>query len=355
MTKYIAKKLLYGLLVLAGVVVLVFFLFQGFGDPARIVMGQTGDSTTQANIRKELYLIDAKGERIPTFKQFLYYLNDVSPISFHSREEIRNKNLKGIFIGGEKKFGFKVPYLRKSYQSKRDVWSVLMQALPGTIILAIAAMFIAVLIGIPLGVLAAVRQNTWVDTSAIFGSIVGISAPSFFMGIIIAYLFGFLWSDWTGLHISGSWFAIDDITGERRLSLQNLILPAVTLGIRPLAIITQLTRSAMLDVLDQDYIRTAYAKGLGKKAVIWKHGLRNALNPVITAITGWFAELLAGAFFVEYIFGWQGIGKVTVDALEKLDYPVVMGSVLVAATFFILINILADILYGVIDPRVRIR
>jgi ABC-type dipeptide/oligopeptide/nickel transport system permease component len=355
MTKYIAKKLLYGLLVLAGVVVLVFFLFQGFGDPARIVMGQTGDSTTQANIRKELYLIDAKGDPIPTFRQFLYYLNDVSPLSFHSREEIRNKNLKGIFIGGEKKFALKVPYLRRSYQSKRDVWSVLMQALPGTIILAIAAMFIAVLIGIPLGVLAAVRQNTWVDTSAIFGSIVGISAPSFFMGIIIAYLFGFLWSDWTGLHISGSWFAIDDITGERRLSLQNLILPAITLGIRPLAIITQLTRSAMLDVLDQDYIRTAYAKGLGKRTVIWKHGLRNALNPVITAITGWFAELLAGAFFVEYIFGWQGIGKVTVDALEKLDYPVVMGSVLVAATFFILINILADILYGVIDPRVRIR
>jgi peptide/nickel transport system permease protein len=127
------------------------------------------------------------------------------------------------------------------------------------------------------------------------------------------------------------------------------------LGIRPLAIITQLTRSAMLDVLNQDYIRTAYAKGLGKRKVIWKHGLRNALNPVITAVTGWFAELLAGAFFVEYIFGWQGIGKVTVDALEKLDYPVVMGSVLISATFFILINILADILYGVVDPRVRLK
>jgi len=136
--------------------------------------------------------------------------------------------------------------------------------------------------------------------------------------------------------------------------MQNLILPAITLGIRPLAIITQLTRSAMLDVLDQDYIRTAYAKGLNKQKVVWKHALRNALNPVITAITGWFAELLAGAFFVEYIFGWQGIGKVTVDALEKLDYPVVMGAVLMAAMFFILINILADILYGVIDPRVRI-
>ncbi len=353
MLKYITKKILYGLLVLVGVVVLVFFLFQGFGDPSRIVAGQSSDSTTQANIRQELYLVNEKGENIPKFKQFLYYLNDVSPICFHSKKDIANKNLKGIFIGGNIKFGLKIPYLRKSYQTKRPVWNVLMQALPGTLMLAISAMFIAVLIGIPLGVMAAVKQNTWLDTSAIFSSIIGISAPSFFMGIIMVYVFGFVLSDWTGLHIAGSWFAIDD-EGHRRLTMQNLILPAITLGIRPLAIITQLTRSAMLDVLDQDYIRTAYAKGLSKRQVIWKHGLRNALNPVITAITGWFAELLAGAFFVEYIFGWQGIGKVTVDALEKLDYPVVMGSVLVAATFFIVINILADILYGVVDPRVRV-
>lgn len=353
MIKYIARKLLYGLLVLVGVVVLVFFLFQGFGDPSRIVMGQSGDSTTQLNIRKQLYLVDEEGKDIPKFKQFLLYLNDVSPVSIHTKEDIQNKKLKGLFIGGERKFGLKLPYLRTSYQSKRDVWSILMQALPGTIILAVAAMIIAIILGIPLGVLAAVKQNTWLDTSAIFGSIVGISAPSFFMGIIIAYLFGFVLSDWTGLHISGSLYEIDDETGRRTLALQNLILPAITLGIRPLAIITQLTRSAMLDVLDQDYIRTAYAKGLSKRTVIWKHGLRNALNPVITAVTGWFAELLAGAFFVEYIFGWQGIGKVTVDALEKLDYPVVMGSVLISATFFILINILADILYGVIDPRVK--
>lgn len=353
MLKYITKKILYGLLVLVGVVVLVFFLFQGFGDPSRIVAGQSSDSTTQANIRQELYLVNEKGENIPKFKQFLYYLNDVSPICFHSKKDIANKNLKGIFIGGNIKFGLKIPYLRKSYQTKRPVWNVLMQALPGTLMLAISAMFVAVLIGIPLGVMAAVKQNTWLDTSAIFSSIIGISAPSFFLGIIMVYVFGFVLSDWTGLHIAGSWFAIDD-EGHRRLTMQNLILPAITLGIRPLAIITQLTRSAMLDVLDQDYIRTAYAKGLSKRQVIWKHGLRNALNPVITAITGWFAELLAGAFFVEYIFGWQGIGKVTVDALEKLDYPVVMGSVLVAATFFIVINILADILYGVVDPRVRV-
>ncbi len=354
MLRYIAKKMLYGLLVLVGVVILVFFLFQGFGDPSRIVMGQSGDSTTQANIKKELYLVNEKGDKIPKLKQFLFYLNDVSPVCFHSREDIEKKKLKGIFIGGQNKFGLKIPYLRKSYQSKRPVWNILMQALPGTLMLAIAAMFIAILIGIPLGVMAAVKQNTWLDTTAIFSSIVGISAPSFFMGIIMVYLFGFVLSDWTGLHIAGNWFAIDD-EGRRRLSLQNLVLPAITLGIRPLAIITQLTRSAMLDVLDQDYIRTAYAKGLSKRQVIWKHGLRNALNPVITAITGWFAELLAGAFFVEYIFGWQGIGKVTVDALEKLDYPVVMGAVLISATFFIIINILADILYGVVDPRVRVQ
>lgn len=348
MFTFIAKKIAYGLLVLIGVVVLVFVLFQGFGDPARLVMGQTGDAATEANIRKELYLDQ------PKWKQFLYYLNDVSPLAIHSREEIKKKELTGFFIGGEYKLALKLPYLRKSYQTKKSVGAILMEALPGTLLLALAAMLIAVVTGIPLGVVAAVRQNTWMDTTAVFSSIIGISAPSFFMGIIIAYLFGFVWSDFTGLHLTGSWFDIDE-NGVKRLTLQNLILPAVTLGIRPLAIITQLTRSAMLDVLDQDYIRTAYAKGLTKRAVIWKHALRNALNPVVTAITGWFAELLAGAFFIEYIFGWKGIGKVTVDALEKLDFPVVMGSVLVTATFFILINILADILYGIIDPRVRIQ
>jgi len=347
--KFIARKLLQGLLVLVGVTILVFFLFQGFGDPSRLIMGQSGDASTQAAIRKELYIDQ------PTWKQFIFYLNDVSPLSIHTSEEIQKKNLKGVFIGSDKKVGLKFPYLRTSYQTKKHETSVLMQALPGTLILAIAAMFIAILIGIPLGVLSAVKHNTWLDTTAVFSSIIGISAPSFFIGIIIAYIFGFVLSDWTGLHITGNWYELDINTGEKRLTLQNLILPAITLGIRPLAIITQLTRSAMLDVLDQDYIRTAYAKGLSKNRVIWKHGLRNALNPVITAVTGWFAELLAGAFFIEYIFGWQGLGKVTVDALEKLDFPVVMGSVLISASFFILINIIADILYGVVDPRVRVQ
>jgi len=345
--RFVTRKLLYGLLVLLGVVILVFFLFQGFGDPARLVIGQTGDSATISNIRKELALDQ------PKWKQFVLYLNDISPISVYSKEEIDSRELKGIFIGGDTKLAIKFPYLRRSYQTRKEVSSVLFEALPGTLVLALTAMLIATILGILLGVLAAVKQNTWMDTSAVFASVLGISAPSFFMGIVLAYLFGFVLSDYTGLHMTGSLYEYDVFEGKQ-LQLQNLILPAITLGIRPLAIITQLTRSAMLDVLSMDYIRTAYAKGLSKKAVVFKHALRNALNPVVTAITGWFAELLAGAFFVEYIFGWKGIGKITVDALEKLDFPVVMGSVLLTATFFIIVNILADVLYGIIDPRVRL-
>jgi peptide/nickel transport system permease protein len=345
---YLFKKAAYALVVLLGVVMLVFVMFQGFGDPARLIVGQTGDKKTLDNIRKELYLDQ------PKWKQFLYYLNDVSPIAVHSKASIEKKGLKGFFIGsGNNQLAFKIPYLGKSYQTKKPTVSVLTEALPGTIVLAVTAMLFACLVGIFLGVIAAVYKNTWVDQTAIFSSIAGISAPSFFMAILIAYVFGIVLHGYTGLHLTGSLYEIDDITGEEYIALKNLILPAFTLGIRPLAIITQLTRSSMLDTLSQDYIRTAYAKGLPKRTVVFKHALRNALNPVITAITGWFAELLAGAFFIEYIFGWRGIGKITVDALEKLDYPVVMGAVLFSALIFILINVLADLMYRLVDPRIR--
>ena len=346
MLSFFLKKITYGILVLFGVVMVVFFLFQGFGDPARLVLGQSGDSATIQNIRKELALDQ------PLWKQFVYYVNDVSPICMHSNDAIQSKQLKGIFIGTTYKAGLKIPYLRRSYQTKKQVSTLLAEAIPGTMLLALAAMLFATIVGIFLGVTAAIQQNTWLDTSAVFTSVLGISAPSFFMGILLAYLFGFVLSNYTGLQMTGSLFYTDPFVGKQ-LAIKNIILPALTLGIRPLAIITQLTRSAMLDVLEQDYIRTAYAKGLKKTRVIWTHALRNALNPVVTAITGWFAELLAGAFFVEYIFGWKGIGKVTVDALEKLDFPVVMGSVLITASFFVIVNILADILYGWIDPRVK--
>ncbi|MBS1731061.1 MAG: ABC transporter permease [Bacteroidetes bacterium] len=347
MARLIFSKFLYGFAVLAGVAILVFFLFQGFGDPARLVLGQSGNAETLKNIRKDLALDQ------PKWKQFILYMNDLSPISIYSKEEIKEKNIHGLFLGNDTKIGLKFPYLRRSYQSKKSVSEILMDALPATLMLAFAAMFIATIFGIALGVLAAVKKGTWMDTTAIFTSVLGISVPSFFMGIVLAFLFGFLLQSYTHLHMTGSLYDYIPFAG-RHLQLQNLVLPAITLGIRPMAIIAQLTRSSMLDVLHQNYIRTAYAKGLSKKRIIWNHVLRNALNPVMTAITGWFAELLAGAFFVEYIFGWNGVGKVTVDALEKLDFPVVMGSVLLTATFFVLVNMLADIMYGILNPRVRV-
>ncbi len=347
---FLVKKIFYALLVLLGVAMLVFIMFQGFGDPARMIVGQTGDKKTLDNIRKDLNLDK------PKWKQFLLYLNDISPLAIHSREEIGKKELKGFFIGnGENRPGVKLPYLGTSYQTKKPTLSVLAEALPGTIILALTAMLFACVIGILLGIVAAIHKDTWIDNTAVFSSIAGISAPSFFMAILVAYFFGIVLHNYTGLNLTGSLYEIDEVTGEKFLAIKNLVLPAFTLGIRPLAMITQLTRSSMLDTLSQDYIRTAYAKGLSRNRVIFRHALRNALNPVITAVTGWFAELLAGAFFIEYIFGWKGIGKITVDALEKLDYPLVMGAVLFSAVIFILINIIADMLYRVVDPRIRLQ
>ena len=155
--------------------------------------------------------------------------------------------------------------------------------------------------------------------------------------------------------MTGSLYEIDDLGSGKHLQLKNLFLPAFTLGIRPLAVITQLTRNSLLETLNQDYIRTAYAKGLKSREVIRKHALKNSLNPVITATSGWFASMLAGAVFVEFIFGWNGLGKEIVNALNTLDLPIVMGAVLIIATTFICINILVDIFYGILDPKVRIQ
>ncbi|MBP1650908.1 MAG: transporter permease [Bacteroidetes bacterium] len=349
MLRFFLRKIAYGILVLLGVVALVFFLFNVLpGDPARLTLGQRADVASLENVRKELHLDK------PVAVQFLLYLNDLSPISVHAQEEAANLHyISLLHLSGDRLLVLKTPYLRRSYQGKKDVWEMLTEALPGTLVLSIAAILFATIAGIGLGILSAVKKDTWMDTGAVFGSVVGISAPSFFMGIVLAYMFGFVLSDYTGLHMTGSLFDYDAFSG-RTLTLKNLILPAITLGIRPLAIIVQLTRGAMLDVLHQDYIRTAYAKGLQKRTVIFRHALRNALNPVVTAITGWFAELLAGAFFVEYIFGWKGIGKMTVDALEKFDFPVLMGAVLFTAGIFVVINLLADVLYSAIDPRIKL-
>ena len=154
--------------------------------------------------------------------------------------------------------------------------------------------------------------------------------------------------------MTGSLYEIDDYGIGRSLNLKNIILPAITLGIRPLSVVIQLCRNSLLDVLSMDYIRTAKAKGLSSFLIVFKHALRNSLNPVITAVSGWFASLLAGAVFVEYIFAWNGLGKEIVDALNNMDLPVVMGSVVFISLIFVIINILVDLIYAWVDPRVRI-
>ncbi len=343
-------SILYAISVLWGVVTLVFFLFNVLpGDPARITMGQRSDLASIENVRKELHLDK------PVWKRYVLYLNDLSPISLHQDNNTNVQKYNGIKIIGAKdgtSLFIKQPYLGRSYQSKKLVATMLSEALPGTLVLALAAMLFATIFGIALGVLAALYKGTVWDSTAIITSVAGISTPSFFAGLIIAFVGGYLLKDITGLNMTGSLWEYD-INGNKYFSIKNLILPALTLGIRPLAIIAQLTRSALLDVLHQDYIRTAYAKGLKKWQVIWRHALPNALIPVVTAISGWLAELLAGSFFVEFIFGWKGLGKLTVEALEKFDFPVVTGAILVSATIFILVNVLTDLLYKKIDPRIK--
>lgn len=349
--KFLLTRFIYALSVLWGVITLVFLLFNALpGDPARLTMGQRSDLASLENVRKELNLDK------PLLVRYGYYLNDLLPLTIHaaSRENEAKYQYAVISpVGAEHVLVAKKPYFGRSYQSKRLVWDILADALPGTIVLAIAAMIIATVLGILLGILAALKQNTFWDFAAIFSSVIGISAPSFFAGLIIAYVFGFLLSDITGLGMVGSLWEFHAFDGKQ-LRLSNLILPAITLGIRPMAIIAQLTRSTMLDVLSQDYIRTAMAKGLSKTKVIFKHALPNALNPVVTAISGWFAELLAGSFFVEFIFSWKGLGKLTVDALDKFDFPVVMGAVLLSASIFVIISTLTDLLYTKLDPRVKL-
>ncbi len=347
---YLLRKIGYSLAVMLGIVVVVFFLFNILPvDPARMTQGQRADVQSLEAVRKEF------GLDKPVAVQFLYYLNDLSPIGIHERgaeEQERYGYVKLFPVSATHAVCLKWPYLRRSYQTYKDVAELLLQVIPNTLVLAVLAMLMAIVLGIVLGVLSAVHQNTWIDRLAVGFSVLGISAPSFFAGIIIAWLFGFVWNRYTGLNMTGSLYSYDPFKGEV-LTWSNVILPAVTLGLRPLAIIVQLTRSSMLEVLGQDFIRTAKAKGLSKNSVIYRHALPNAINPVITAIANWFASLLAGSFFVEYVFGYNGLGKVTVDALEMSDFPVIIGSILFIAFIFVIINIMVDVIYVWIDPRVK--
>lgn len=354
MGSYIIRKLLYGLAVLWGVATLVFFLFNILpGDPAQMMLGQRADKESVDAIREELGLNQSLG------KQYVDYLNDLLPISFYDMSEGEKKldrvaPYSRLATLGTTAVVLKAPYLRMSYQSKRKVSTILGEAFPNTLLLAAVSISIAFILGLLIGILTAVLNTNFLNKLTLFITTIGMSLPSFFAAILMAWIFGFILEDVTGLSMTGSLYTVDEYGRGEYLTLSNLILPALTLGMRPLAVVVELTRTSLLEAMSMDYVRTAKAKGLRPWRVICVHALRNALNPVVTAISGWFASLLAGAVFVEYVFDWKGIGVVVVDALEKYDFPVIMGAVLLIAVMLVIVNLIVDIIYGVIDPRVRI-
>ncbi|HUX53649.1 MAG TPA: ABC transporter permease, partial [Williamwhitmania sp.] len=299
MVTYLLRRISSSLAILFGVVTLLFILFSLVpGDASRMLAGQRSDKKSIELIRKDLGLDQ------PKLVQYLGFLNDLSPVSFHSA------NPTSFFFFDTTKYGkwhgfrvgraivaFKAPYLRRSYQSQKPVSEIIGETLPNTLVLAITSMLFASVLGIFLGLVCGLKKDSWFDRSALVITSFGMSLPSFFAAILIAWLFAFKLHHLTGLPLTGNLWEIDDFGNGPFLRLQNLILPSLTLGIRPLSVVTQLTRSSILDVLSQDYIRTAKAKGLSTWNVIYRHGLKNSLNPVITGISGWFASMMAGVIF----------------------------------------------------------
>ncbi len=339
-------------------VTVIFLLFSVLpGDPAEMMLGQNVDEEQLAVVNKK-YGFDK-----PMGTQYLYYINDLSPISFHSKDvedytylaKDKYSAVKLFEIGGMAT-ALKLPYLRESFAKQgKKVSQVLGETLPNTFVLAVSAILIAIVLGVFLGIVSALKKDTFLDKTIQILSTVGMSVPSFFSAILFAWLFGFVLHEYTNLEMTGSLYELDDYGEEMHIQWKNLMLPTIVLGIRPLAVIIQLMRNSLLEVFNQDYIRTARAKGLSEFQIIRKHAIKNAMNPVVTAISGWFASMLAGAVFVEYIFGWNGLGKEIVNALNTLDLPVIMGSVLIIALLFIIINIFVDVIYAWLDPKIKLQ
>ena len=346
MFNFLLKRILNGLLVVIGVISIISsIIYLAPVDPARLTFGQMSEDKTVKQKQSEL------GLDKPLHIQLLYYLQDISPILITSS----TRDFKSVKMDSpifKWRLIIKKPYLRESFQSGRSVRHILYDAIPQTLILAITALFIASVIGILFGFIAALYQDQLADKLILSLSTIGYSLPSYVSAILLAVSFGFFWQSWTGLNLQGSLFDIND-SGEDILVLKNLILPAIALGIRPIAVITQLTRSAVLDVLSLEYVKTAHSKGLSFVKVLRKHVLKNSLNPVVTTISGWFASLLAGAFFVEFVFNFKGLGFTTVTALINYDIPVLLACMIFVSIAFVIINIMVDIVYKYLNPAVQ--
>ncbi len=359
MIQFILKRIGYGLLIMWGVFSVVFILFAVLPvDSATMTLGQRSDISTEEAVKKDL------GLHLPLGTRYLNFCNDFSPISFHnainseSNFYLDNKKYHAnilFYFGKESVCVAKTPYLGRSYQSKRPVLEMLNEAFPKTALLALIAIFIAIVIGIVIGVLCAIWKDTLFDKLAIVFSVMGMALPSFFAAILFAWVFAFLLADYTGLNMFGNLYTVSNFGEKEYLDLKNLILPAITLGIRPAATVIQLMRNSVLEVMTQNYVKTAFAKGLSFFNIIRKHVVKNALNPVVTAISGWLAGMMAGAVYVEYIFDYKGVGIMIVNGLEKYDFPVVMGSLLYISVILIIINIIVDIIYSYLDPKAKIQ
>ncbi|MDQ3022196.1 MAG: ABC transporter permease [Bacteroidota bacterium] len=307
MWSYIIRNLFYSVLIIIGVLTVTFCLLYIIpGDPARMMLGQRADVASVEAVREEL------GLNKPIYIQYLKFMGNA-------------------FQGD----------LGRSYSSNRQVVQTILEKLPATALLSFSALLISSILGILIGIISATKKYTYLDNSAMLFALFGISFPSFAFGLIMALVFGHLLK----------WFPISGYITE---GWQYLILPMLTLALRPLAITARITRSSMLDVMNQDYVRTAKAKGLSSRSVIFKHTLRNALNPVITTISASLAATLGGVFFIEYIFNWPGIGLLAIDAIFKLDFPMIQGTVLFSALIFVVINFFVDIIYALLDPKVKL-
>ena len=302
MVKYILTRLFHSIVMILGITLIIFIITNVVGDPTALLLDDEATVEQQQMLRHEI------GLDRPLYIQYFVFLKNAVRSDF-----------------GE------------SFQFQEPAFRLVMEHLPATVELSLAAILFAVVFAIPLGVISAVRPYTLLDRLVRLAALAGQAAPGFWLGIMAILFFG------VKLHLL-------PISG--RGGLANLILPAATLGFYALAAIMRLTRSAMLDVLDKDYIRTARIKGLGEGKVILKHGFRNALIPVVTIVSLFMGRLLGGAVVTETIFAWPGMGRLAVQAIQSSDFPVVQAAVLLMSLLFIAINLAVDILYTWIDPRI---
>ncbi len=336
MTAYFFRRLLGLIPVLFGISILVFAFVRAIpGDPARVMLGERATEESVRQIRQDM------GLDRPVVEQYFKYMG-------------------GIFKGD----------LGTSIFSQIPVSDDMKRRFPATLELSLAAMFFALLVGVPLGILAAVRRNTSVDNIAMVVALVGVSMPVFWLGMIMKYIFSistkiFPPSARIDDLLSFSFVPITNmyvLDGILRFNgtviwdaLLHLVMPAVALGTIPMAIIARMTRSSMVEVLSQDYVRTARAKGLMQQSVIWKHALRNAMLPVITVVGLSFGGLLSGAVLTETIFAWSGIGSWIYEGIFQRDYPVIQSGVLLVSLVFVLVNLMVDMSYAFFDPRIQYR